>query len=166
MKGFQTMQKRRFKPIKSLSVCMCLASWVCLASACGTSDEGDPPPSCETTTAASLCVVLSVPASFDGSPMKMSAFGFPRLPPDTMPNAFFPEAEKPAIRPDKPFKFEMTDISYSGTTNFYLTLFMEGTSDGIRPVADLDYVGQVTDLTFDGSPINLDPIELILYQEP
>lgn len=152
--------KLTLKPSTGLTICLFFAS------ACGSNGKSEPAPTCETTAANSLCVVLSVPDTFDGSPMKVSAFGFPRLPPDSMPNAFFPEMEKPIIRPDKALRFEMTDITYSGTTNFYLTLFMEGTSDGLRPVADLDYVGEVAALTFDGSPINLDPIDLILYQEP
>jgi hypothetical protein len=110
-------------------------------------------------------VVLTVGDDFSGSPVKISALGFDSLPPSGMPNAFFGDVDDPAIGPDQPYKLELSDISYQGTTNFYLALYMEG-GGSMSPVSGVDYVGAADGLVFDGTPQNLEPIELKLYQAP
>lgn len=144
-----------------------LAAMATMLCACGSNggkpDGGDPPPTCSTTSPDSLCVVLSVPAGFTGSPVKLMALGFESLPPAGMPSAFFADVPEPDIGLDQPFKLEIEDISFTGTTHFYLALYMPG-GGTMSPVEGVDYVGAAPEaLTFDGTPLNLDPIELFLY---
>ncbi len=144
-----------------------LAAMAMILVACGSSsdkpDGGDPPPTCSTSLPDSLCVVVSVPEGFSGSPVKLMALGFDSLPPAGMPSAFLADIPEPDIGEGQPYKLTIEDISFTGTTHLYLALYMPG-GGTMSPVEGIDYVGSAPEaITFDGTPINLDPIALSVY---
>jgi hypothetical protein len=123
----------------------------------------------ECTEANTLCWVISVPATFDATPLNLYVTGFTMFPPTGMPGAMFNATANPAIGANLPLEFEQANIDQAGFTgSLYLAvaLLVEGGGQ-MSPVEGIDWVGAMaTPVNFDGAAKNIPAIQLALYDDP
>ena len=141
---------------------MILIAVACLAG-CG-DDNGNGNPEFECTEQNSLCARLVVPDTFTGDAQTLMGLLYTTVPPAGPPSAILDQVSDPVIDVDRPYDFEITDITQTGDYHFVVNLLMPG-GGTTSPAAGVDYVYWTpAPLNFDGNPMTLGEVELWLYE--
>jgi len=134
-----------------------------LVAGCG-DDNGNGNPDFECTEQNTLCARLTVPAGFTGETANLMGLFYTSVPPAGPPTAILAQVGQPTIGVDRPYDFEITDITQTGDYYFVVDLLMVG-GGTMSPVAGVDYVYWTgATINFDGNPITLGEVELWLYE--
>ncbi len=113
-----------------------------------------------------VCMTVTVPDDFVGTPVQFVATLYPSLPPAGPPAAILAQVDNPTIGVGAPLEVQVFDVPDSGDFFVYLVLFNEG-GGMLAPVSGVDYVGQTeTAVTIGGAGIDLGELPLTLYVEP
>ena len=136
---------------------------IVVLAGCG-DDNGNGNGEFECTEQNTLCATLTVPADFTGETATLMGLLYTQVPPAGPPTVILEQVTDPRIGIDRPYNFEITDITQTGDYHFVINLLMVG-GGTMSPVAGTDYV-YWTDATlnFDGNPMTLGEVELWLYE--
>jgi hypothetical protein len=134
-----------------------------LVSGCG-DDGNNGNGEFECTEQNTLCATLVVPDAYTGKAMNLMGLLYTQVPPAGPPGAILAQVGEPVIGVNRPYDFEITDITQTGDYHFVVNLLMEdgGTTS---PVAGVDYVYWTPNpLNLDGNPLTLGEVDLWLYE--
>ncbi len=149
--------------IRLLVVIVLAACVGCTDADTGTGPEPRPG---DCTDPASICVTLHLPADYVGTPKKIIAGLYERLPPPGPPIGVAAIVEQPPITPGTPYTLHAADVMPAGEYYVYVVLY-DVAGGNFQPVPNVDYIAETGGArTVGGAAVNLDDLTFALYRGP